>query len=207
MADSTPNATRSAKAQEALTDLVALVARAAGAKGARAEFLDGSAADFGPTAGSASETSIALEGKTVGRLLLFGLAEPPPSLEVAVRILAHHLRREEALAHAEHANGVAASAARRFEALFGGIPVACYTVDTDGLVMEWNVAAEARWGAAIALAWGSPPGPAVRPDDTGAETALILRALAGESVRERGTTAFPLRDGAGTVVGAIVTAS
>lgn len=37
-------------------------------------------------------------------------------------------------------------AARRFEDLFNGIPVACFTCDSTGTTYEWNRAAESFWG-------------------------------------------------------------
>ncbi|MBS1718072.1 MAG: diguanylate cyclase [Armatimonadetes bacterium] len=37
-------------------------------------------------------------------------------------------------------------ASRRFEELFNGLPVACFTFDQDGVIHEWNRAAEAAFG-------------------------------------------------------------
>lgn len=37
-------------------------------------------------------------------------------------------------------------AARRFEELFNGIPVVCFTCDSTGMTYEWNREAEAFWG-------------------------------------------------------------
>jgi PAS domain S-box-containing protein len=37
-------------------------------------------------------------------------------------------------------------AARRFEDLFNGIPMACYTCDAQGSIYEWNTSAEELWG-------------------------------------------------------------
>lgn len=39
-------------------------------------------------------------------------------------------------------------ASRRFEALFNGLPVACFTFDAEGKVYEWNRAAEEAFGIA-----------------------------------------------------------
>lgn len=54
-------------------------------------------------------------------------------------------QREEtarALKHAENSKSVAEAANRRFEQLFGGLPVAGFTLDKDLTVFEWNRKAE-----------------------------------------------------------------
>ncbi len=37
-------------------------------------------------------------------------------------------------------------AARPFEDLFQSLPVACYTYDAEGMIHDWNKAAENLWG-------------------------------------------------------------
>lgn len=37
-------------------------------------------------------------------------------------------------------------ASRRFEELFSGLPVACFTLDSEGMLQDWNRAAEAMFG-------------------------------------------------------------
>lgn len=52
---------------------------------------------------------------------------------------------EDARAYAGRTKGLFEVAARRFEELFNGIPVACFTTDLNGVVYEWNRAAEELW--------------------------------------------------------------
>ncbi len=48
----------------------------------------------------------------------------------------------QALAAAQRSSELHAAAARRFEELFHGLPVACFTFDNHGAIYEWNRAAE-----------------------------------------------------------------
>ncbi|MEQ1933119.1 MAG: response regulator transcription factor, partial [Fimbriimonadaceae bacterium] len=74
-------------------------------------------------------------------------------LKVAERILAQEdmLRRQtEEITIASNRLSVANDnlllASRRFEELFAGMPVACFTFDSEGVIHEWNRTAEAEFG-------------------------------------------------------------
>ncbi len=76
-------------------------------------------------------------------------------LTVARRILAAEDRaavqleeREAASRQMAHLNESLKLASRRFEDLFDGLPVACFTFDDEGLVHEWNQAAVEAFGVA-----------------------------------------------------------
>ena len=210
-------------ARAALADFASLALHLGRAAAVRLETEEGSLALGGPEAGSPQEQ--ALGGH--GRLLVFG-GTSGVSLEPLVRRIVAHLEarrtslaRDEdqanALANAERANEIARSAARRYEVLFEGLPVACYACDVEGRLVEWNRAAEEIWGAAIAMAWGQDAATVVDPDHPEAERAVLARALAGETVgneerevrvgedgpRWHLVSMLPLRDGTGTVIGAI----
>ena len=47
-------------------------------------------------------------------------------------------------------------ASKRFEGLFNGLPVACFTFDAAGLIHEWNQAAEQIYGWPASEAIGRP---------------------------------------------------
>ncbi len=55
-------------------------------------------------------------------------------------------RLTDALERASGSQGDAMLAASRLEALFHGLPTACFTYDLDSVVMEWNTAAEKLFG-------------------------------------------------------------
>ena len=80
-------------------------------------------------------------------------AELRARLVVARRLLAAEDRRAEKLLEEEtlarETGEMAESlkiASRRFEDLFNGLPVACFTFDTEGCVHEWNQSAEEAFG-------------------------------------------------------------
>lgn len=57
------------------------------------------------------------------------------------------LRIEESVRHdSDGLRDLYSHAARRFEELFHGVPVACFTCDTTGAIYEWNSAAQDLWG-------------------------------------------------------------
>lgn len=202
--------------REALTDFARLARLLTGADAARLE-ADGILVDEDSPTGLASTYSF-----PGGRLELFGGATTT-ALELLLRRIAAHVAvrhatatNAAALANAERADEIARSAARRFEALFEGLPVACYACDAEGRLVEWNRAAEEIWGNAIATAWGEDVASVVDPDRPEAERAVLVRALAGETVgneereirvgdetRWHLVSMFPLRDEAERVVGAL----
>lgn len=123
-----------------------------------------------------------------------------------------------ALRTAERAEETAKQAATRFEQLFSGLPVACYTYDGDGAIQEWNSAAESLWGLSAHEAFLKP----VCELTAGFESKELVRAaagrvFAGETVeglerreitrdgRERWVMSktIPLRDAGGAIVGGI----
>ncbi len=59
-------------------------------------------------------------------------------------------------------------ASRRFEALFNGLPVACFTFDAQGLVHEWNGLATETFGIEAYEAFFNTVWTVLDPDETGA---------------------------------------
>ena len=59
-------------------------------------------------------------------------------------------------------------ASRRFEALFNGLPVACFTFDSQGLVHEWNGLATETFGIEAYEAFFNTVWTVLDPDETGA---------------------------------------
>ncbi len=125
-------------------------------------------------------------------------------------------RLSRALEEAESAQAMAQTAALRFEQLFAGLPIACYTFDKEENIQEWNAAAERLWGIPSHLAferWVYHTASYEESRDAQAET--IRRVFAGESVlgEERLVTrldgsrrwmlanSFPLWNARGEVVG------
>ncbi len=158
-----------------------------------------------------------------GRLLVFGgtsLEELAPLLRRLSASVEAGKREEDHLAAqtlADRANAIARSAARRFETLFEGLPIASYACDAEGRLMEWNQVAEETWPA-LTAAWGEDVAPLVESNDPTTERAMLTRALNGEKVnaQERETRvsgesrchlvfAFPLRDAEESIVGVLVT--
>jgi diguanylate cyclase (GGDEF)-like protein/PAS domain S-box-containing protein len=132
------------------------------------------------------------------------------------------VEREEklsnALVAATSAQEMSRVAATRFEHLFKGLPVACFTYDSAGTVQEWNSAAERLWGIAAHEASQEPVvGTAVSEKNLVAFKNITKRVFEGEtvsdvehtetlldgSIRWLLTSTIPLKDGAGTVVGAL----
>lgn len=56
------------------------------------------------------------------------------------------LELEKAASRLSDANQNLALASRRFEELFNGVPVACFTLDSTGLIREWNRSATESFG-------------------------------------------------------------
>jgi diguanylate cyclase (GGDEF)-like protein/PAS domain S-box-containing protein len=71
------------------------------------------------------------------------------NLELRLKSLVLALREtelEQALDRATEISSALAYSAKRFESLFHGLPVACATIDLDGLIMEWNINSEVIFG-------------------------------------------------------------
>ena len=200
----------------ALEDLASLALRVAPAQAVRIETAHASV-DVGEIREALPFEIPCGEG---ARLILSGVPPDEASLQPLLRLIAfvqmEFEGRVTGLADVARADDIARSAARRFEALFEGIPIACYACDRMGRLVEWNHAAEEIWGAGLAMAWGKDAAPILDPHDPRAERALLDRALGGETVRDEerelrlddGETrhhlayAFPLRD-EGSVTGAM----
>lgn len=109
-------------------------------------------------------------------------------------------------------------ASRRFQDLFHGLPVACFSVDGQGRIFEWNAECEALFGLDFAAAWQRHPAELFKGgtvDRLNAQVAEVvlghpvwpqeydLVAKSGEvSVR---VTMIPLRGPGDQVVGAVGT--
>jgi len=122
----------------------------------------------------------------------------------------------------ESPNDLFLAAARRFEDLFDGIPMACLTFDESGKVFEWNRAAEALWETSAAQAMQRPLTEALRRTEDDTTIGQILeQVFAGESVQDvewltefEGerfkwivANAFPLRAPSGRITGAVMAAA
>jgi two-component system cell cycle response regulator len=74
-------------------------------------------------------------------------------------------------------------ASRRFEELFSGLPVACFTFDRDGLVHEWNRTASSLFGKQPELALMKPVWEAFEQRDGGFwSQELVNKIFAGEGL-------------------------
>ncbi len=128
-------------------------------------------------------------------------------------------RLEKALAEAEQANAVMESASHRFRELFHGLPIACFTVDANGIIYEWNRAATELFGRLSETVYQQSATTAFPVEqDREILAEAISRAFSGELVRDvewkaetdNGaiadivTRAFPLKTLKGEVTGAVV---
>ena len=156
-----------------------------------------------------------IEGETwVGGMAIDVTAQR--EAEALARSQAEELAR--ALDTAQLATEAARHAAIRFEQLFDGLPVACFTYDAEGTIYEWNAEAEALWGVSYAESFqASIYDVVVGEAHREAERETVRRVFAGEavmgaerfetmrdgSVRWILTNTFPLRNAVGEVVGAV----
>ncbi|MEQ1823045.1 MAG: diguanylate cyclase [Fimbriimonadaceae bacterium] len=146
-------------------------------------------------------------------------------LKVAERILAQEdmLRRqtEEITLASDRlhvANDNLLLASRRFEELFAGMPVACFTFDGEGVIQEWNRTAEAQFGRPALSAVQKPTWEAFGGfDDHFWDRKLVHRIFQGEKLQNvdwhfhnsKGETrylmanVFQLRAVSGEIIGAI----
>lgn len=146
------------------------------------------------------------------------ISELRARLEVAARIIAmqNELQRQS---HRMRQLQVAMETSnRRISDLFQRLPIPCVTILNDGLVMEWNLAAEQVFGKPSAEVWMLPLADALPPSTEHVGEDLAQRALLGGSIepfelrvqRHDGRTldllvsTFPLTGPDGDVVGAAI---
>lgn len=133
-------------------------------------------------------------------------------------IIGHPQTTLERVAELERRSEIYWQAARRFEELFSGLPIACFTTDAKGTIYEWNRESEKLWGypasevfeqSMFDLLWPEGVSKSVR--------ARLARVFAGrksdpfevelKSSRQNRSwvlsSIFPLRDPNGNVVAAL----
>ncbi len=146
------------------------------------------------------------------------LAALARQVSALLRARSESARLRESEERLERAEEAALQSARRFEQLFAGLPVACFTYDSEGKIQEWNAAAESLWGVPAHQAFHKPVcGTAVGGENGAYMGDVVRRVFAGETVqgRERQETmrdgskkwilssTIPLRDGSGKISGAV----
>lgn len=109
-------------------------------------------------------------------------------------------------------------AARRFEELFAGVPVACFTCDRSGTIFEWNRCAEELWGVPVYDILHKKLHPVVcTPESEELVGNLLARVFEGEvaeqlEIQTKNVTGkllwafvyvFPLRSHDGNITGAV----
>ncbi len=140
--------------------------------------------------------------------------------ELAAKLQASERRVQEGKKRALESLEFAEHAGRRFQELFQGLPVACFTVDTQETVHEWNRVAEMLFEASsheVFLKNVREALPAFNVSVLPRHQCEIYHALQGEEVfgQERSfvsesgeerwilSSAFPLKDRKGMIVGAL----
>jgi diguanylate cyclase (GGDEF)-like protein/PAS domain S-box-containing protein len=100
------------------------------------------------------------------------------------KLLADQEMLQEIADNLESANQRFEVAAKRFEELFQGMPIACFGYDGLGTIFEWNRACEELFGIHAAQLFGTTIYQVLAPDGNGValETA-VTRAFNGESVQ------------------------
>jgi PAS domain S-box-containing protein len=130
----------------------------------------------------------------------------------------HRTELDAAMENLSRANTILLATAHRFEELFQGIPVACFTYDAQGLIREWNRAAEYLFGLRASdvfekTIWDT----LCFEEDAGNARDVVGRVFSGESLeglnwkyrRADGSVCrvlcnnFPLRHLDGTIIGGI----
>jgi diguanylate cyclase (GGDEF)-like protein/PAS domain S-box-containing protein len=111
-----------------------------------------------------------------------------------------------------------AEAARRFQELFQGVPIACFCFDSSGRILEWNRACERIFCRSAEHVLERPAWDVVgRAEDREITRALVISVISGESyegfewqdIAEDGTTryflanTYPLRSIEGAITGGI----
>jgi diguanylate cyclase (GGDEF)-like protein/PAS domain S-box-containing protein len=150
----------------------------------------------------------------LGRQVSDLLHQRSTSAELAVK----EFRLTENVQEAKHTNTLHRFAARRFETLFHGVPIACFTFDEEIVIREWNREAERVFGLAAcdAIDENMLTALSVGTRAAGALSA-VQHILGGETVeaiewpyrrtdgciRRLLTSAFPLRGAQGQIVGGV----
>jgi two-component system cell cycle response regulator len=92
--------------------------------------------------------------------------------------------------------GVLETANRRVSELFKGLPIACITIDENGLIMEWNRSAEALYQLQSYEVWMQPLWEViVASSEKKAAKEIAMRALKPEDRLDQEDWTTPLRDG------------
>ena len=105
----------------------------------------------------------------------------------------------------------------RVETLMTGLPIACFTFDTNASITEWNEQAQSIFGTTAAQAIGTTPCQAIQTHELHAIRGSVARVLAGETIKNghriilgpdssaRTITysAFSTYDGQGNVLGGV----
>jgi diguanylate cyclase (GGDEF)-like protein/PAS domain S-box-containing protein len=122
-------------------------------------------------------------------------------------------------AKARSANDMYATAAQRFQELFQGLPVACFSYDAEGIIHEWNRASEVLWGIPAHEAAFKPINDVIDCLDRDATLRYTRRVFSGEPVADAEwkatsrdgremwlfTVTIPLLDMKGDITGAMST--
>lgn len=139
-------------------------------------------------------------------------------LEAEDRVKIQKVELEKATEKLRVTNNNLVLASRRFEELFSGLPVPCFTFDGEGYIHEWNRAAETLFGVPAYMAllhyvWDK----LATTDEAYWTPELLERVFAGESIesmewvfrypsgeeRQLVCNIFPLRGPGGELLGAI----
>ena len=104
--------------------------------------------------------------------------------EGAPQILDQHESLLEIKANLESANERIEGAARRFEELFQGLPIACFGYDSEGAIREWNRACEELFEIAPADMFARPVADLIKPyGEIDNLDTMFRRVFEGESFR------------------------
>ncbi len=117
-------------------------------------------------------------------------------LTVANRILTMQTELQTTTADLRQLASVLETANRRVSDLFKGLPIACITVDDNGIIMEWNKAAERLYQLQSHEVWMQPLWDIiVQPMQESAARELAKRAIDPENGLDQEDWTTPLRDG------------
>lgn len=124
------------------------------------------------------------------------LAELEARLVVAERIIAMQEQLRQKSGELSNLTTVLEMANRRVSELFRGLPIACVTISSDGLVMEFNKAAEGLFQVQGHEVWMQPLWEVIvnRKHKKYAKE-LAWTAIAGEGGFEQMDWSYPLKDG------------
>lgn len=132
----------------------------------------------------------------------------------AAELEAQQAQLTKALQQEERTKELFEWASRRLESLFQAIPTACFTVDMEGTVQEWNLLAETLWGVTAPMAVFRPYDSVFSEPPVSFQELATGQRVEGREVKTtvRGVTrwvfvtAYPLNDPHGNQVGAVVAA-